>query len=89
MKAEGIYKFTCPADLDSGPASIRAHIMTSSAPIEGDLTYEFDILEAGTHPHLLDLYYHPLNDLKNGVCFYIVSAGSDGKGSPYAIEAAK
>lgn len=89
MKAGGTYKFSCPQDLDLGPDSIRSHAIGTSAPITGDMTYEVEILQAGLNPPMLKTLYHPFKGIKNDVCFYLVSAGSDGKGSPYAVEASE
>lgn len=53
MKPEGSYKFVCPQDLDGGPKSVRGNKMGSSDPVEGDVTYSVEILEAGVNPPML------------------------------------
>lgn len=89
MKEGGIYRFNCPKDLDVGDAEIRGNVLGSSHPVSGDMTYELEILQAGMNPEMLGRLWHPRNDLKNGVCFYLVSGGRDGKGSSYAVEVAQ
>ena len=89
MKAPGTYTFTCPQDLDLGPDSIRSHAIGTSAPVKGDMTYTFEILQAGLNPPMLKSLYNPFKGIKSDVCFYLLSAGADGKGSHYAVEVSK
>ena len=51
----------------------------------GDMTYEFDIQDCGANPVALRKERPPVN-LKDGQCFFIVSAGANGLGSDLAIE---
>jgi hypothetical protein len=62
--------------------------MDSNVPITGDMTYEFEIIDAGLHPAGLYALTHPAKDIKDGVPFYLLSAGADGKGSHYTVAAA-
>ena len=55
MKVGGIYKFSCPKDLDiGGPSSHRGYKMGTSEPIEGNMSYIFEVIEAGRNPPMLE-----------------------------------
>jgi hypothetical protein len=89
MKAGGKYKFTCPQDLDLGPATTRKYAMNSNEPLtQGDMTYEIEVLEAGLNPPMLKKFYGNFKGIKNDVCFYLVAVDANGRRTPYAVEEA-
>lgn len=85
MKAFGKAKIFCPGGLDRG-GNVNQYGQYGSGWVHtnSDMTYEIDVLECGINPPSLQ-DEHAVKPMRSGECFYIVSAGTYGKGSNFAI----
>ena len=82
----GKAKILCPRALDRG-GNLNQYGQYGSdwVPTNIDMTYEIEVLECGINPPSLQ-NEHAVVPIRPGECFYIVSAGTYGKGSNLAIE---